>query len=344
MGIKFIMLGIVIALFLAGCSDEEIIIIREGSEPGLSEVKQDYKEDFKEDYKEDYRYPFIYNMHEHLEIIAADNMIAGMNKANIGKIVVLGSPAATFYKSTKKGFYDYDKNNEEILELAKNNKDIVPFCTIWPLDEEKLLKFKVCINKGAKGLKLYSGNTLLFYDSRLNLSDMYPVYSYLEENDLPIIFHVNPGKFTIQDEFEAVLRDFPGLRIICPHFCLSSIASDRLEYLMDNYPNLYTDISFGLYAKDGLKRISRNVTKFKALIEKYQDRIFFGTDMIVTSVSYKTSDWIYNLTMCYRNMLEKDSYHCSVGNSIDLELNGLKLDESVLYKIYYGNARKFLGG
>ena len=38
---------------------------------------------------------------------------------------------------------------------------------------------------------------------------------------------------------------------------------ERLEYLMDTYPNLYFDISFGEFANKGLLRISQNVDKYK---------------------------------------------------------------------------------
>ena len=344
MKLKTILSIIFCLIVLMGCSNEEVVIIN-SSESSVSEPVDNADSSSLADNADnnmDYNYPFIYNMHEHLEPVAAGKMVEAMEKADVSKIVIVGSPEATLYKNAKPGFHGYDKNNDEILGLAEDYAQIIPYCTMWPLDGTKLTKYEECANKGSMGLKLYSGHSVLFYESPLNLTDMYGVYSYMEENDIPILFHVNPGKFDMQEEFEVVLNDFPDLRVICPHFCLSSIKTERMEYLMDKYPNLYTDISFGFYVEDGLKRISRNTSKYKALIEKYQDRTFFGTDMVVTSAKYKTVDWIYNLTMCYRNMLENEKYHCRVGDMLDLELNGLNLDDSVIYNIYYDSPRKFL--
>lgn len=149
------------------------------------------------------------------------------------------------------------------------------------------------------------------------------------------------GAEQLQQEFEQILTDFPELIVICPHFCLSSINITRFEYLMDKYPNLYTDISFGFFAKDGFERMSANTSKYIPVIEKYKDRIFFGTDMVVTSHPRKTTQWMANLTMCYRNLLEKGHYSCNVGQEISAEYNGLALNEDTLKKIYQENPKNF---
>jgi len=166
-----------------------------------------------------------------------------------------------------------------------------------------------------------------------------PVYQFCEETGLPILFHVNAGYF--QAEFENILQKFPKLKIICPHFCLSTIATERFEYLMDKYPNLYTDASFGLidFLKDGLLRISKNPEKYRKLIEKYQDRILFGTDMVVTSADYKTSDWLAMVTRAYRDCLEKETYTFFAIEG--MSLRGLHLDRKILEKIYYKNFERF---
>lgn len=284
----------------------------------------------------------IYNMHEHIESFEqGEKLIQAMNKSNISFTIFVGSPEATLL-TNRKGFKGYDKNNEEILKLASfyPNK-FIPFCTINPRDEDKLEKFKDCVKNGSRGLKLYSGHTL-FYDLPLNESSMFPVYKYLEENKITLLFHVNPARNFVREEMESVLQNFPNLKFNCPHFCLSSINETRFRYLMDTYPNLYTDVSYGFFAEDGLKRISRNVSKFIQIFNDYQDRILFGTDMVVTSHKRKTVEWIYNLTMCYRNMLEKHTYKCKVGNDIDGEFNGLGLDKNILIKVYQENPEKLL--
>ncbi len=110
---------------------------------------------------------------------------------------------------------------------------------------------------------------------------------------------------------------------------------------MDTYPQLYTDASFGFieFLKAALLRISQDPEKYRRLILKYQDRIFFGTDMVVTDAEYKTADWMGNVTRAYRDFLEKGTYQFFAIEG--MTLRGLHLDRKVLDKIYRTNFEKF---
>ncbi len=280
----------------------------------------------------------IINMHEHIQSIGeGDKLIEAMDKNNISVTVLLGSPRQTLY--FKGGFSGYDENNEELLKIAEAYPGrFIIYPTINPLDKDKLEKFKKYIEKGATGLKLYTGHTL-FYNVSLDNPTMDEIYEYCEDNGIPIMFHVNP--YYYQDEFENFLKKYPNLRVICPHFCLSSINDERLRYLLDTYPNLYSDISFGFdpYAEDGFKRVSKNPEKFRDIFEKYQDRFLLGTDNVITNHPKKDTEWISNFLKCYRDMLEKENYNCFLINET---LNGLNLDKKILKKIYEDNPKKFL--
>jgi hypothetical protein len=76
----------------------------------------------------------------------------------------------------------------------------------------------------------------------------------------------------------------------------------------------------------------------------------FGTDMVVTNNVRKTVPWIVNLTMGYRDMLEKNEFHINVSNitgegfAFDMTLNGFGLSQDVLDKIYFDNPIRFLRG
>lgn len=286
----------------------------------------------------------IYNLHEHMQYTElGEKFLNVMDRANITMTVLVGSPEATVLEG-RSGFTGYDENNADLLQLARQYPDQYQlFCTIYPKDPEKLEKLKQCMKQGSKGLKLYSGHSVMFYDYPLNATDMYPVYAYLEENHIPVIWHVNAGKPQLYAEFVQVLDDFPDLVISCPHFCLSSINLTRLAELMEKYPHLYTDISFGFFVEDGLKRISTDPQKYKDFFTRYASRTMFGTDMVITENSKKTEDWMYNLTMCYRDVLEKERYNCSVGDDLHLELDGLVLSEDVLAEVYQNAPERFLG-
>ncbi len=277
----------------------------------------------------------IMNAHEHIQSIQeVPKFLEAMKQNGIVKTVILGSSNATFILGGK-GFSGWEENNLEIIRIANEYPDqFLAFPTLDPKDPEKLQKLQSYLQKGARGLKLYSGNKL-FHDQPLDAPSMLAVYAYCEKQKVPIMFHVNAGYF--QHEFENVLKQFPALKVICPHFCLSTIKSERFEYLMDTYPQLYTDTSFGYmdFLTAGLRRFSKNPEKFRALVTKYQDRILFGTDMVVTSSEGKTADWLTQVARAYRDVLEKEQYtfFALPGET----LNGLYLDRKVLQKIYHDN-------
>jgi len=204
---------------------------------------------------------FIISAHEHIASHEeVPKLLSVMDRVGIQKMVLLGSPSKTF-QPERQGFRDYDQNNETVLEISKRNPDrFIPFVTIDPEDPLKLTKLKNFLLRGAKGLKLFSGHRV-FHKLLLDDPGMEEVYSYCEQNQVPVIFHVNAGYY--EEEFERVLNAHPSLKVLCPHFCLSSIASDRFERLMARHPNLYTDLSFGMesYLTAALIRFSKDSGK-----------------------------------------------------------------------------------
>jgi len=292
-------------------------------------------------------YP-IYDVHEHLAEGNLDKLLFAMEENNISFTVVLGSSHYTLTLRDP-GFEDYEKNNDFLLDVSKSNP-ILTFCTVDPREEDNLQTLKSCMERGASGLKLYSGHYASFYRflGPLNRTEMEPTYQYCEENRIPVMFHVNPYIPEIRQEFESVLTEYPELVVDCPHWCLSSINDERFRELYDKYSNLYTDISFGsMFAQDGLERISENPEKYRELVEDYQDRFMFGSDMVLTNE--KSKEFARDMLGCYRKMLEQEEYTCEVGErgskfSVYGTFKGLNLPDSILRKIYYENPIKFLEG
>ncbi|HXV28211.1 MAG TPA: amidohydrolase family protein [bacterium] len=284
----------------------------------------------------------IMNAHEHIQSLQeVPKFLEAMDRNDIMTTVILGSSESTFVMGRKR-FKKWEENNLEILKIAKAYPGrFIAFPTLDVEDPGKLEKLKSYLNMGGRGLKLYSGNTF-FHTRPLDDPSMMPVYEYCEKNGVPILFHVNPGYF--QKEFELVLKQFPGLKVICPHYCLSTIKSERFEYLMETYPGLYTDTSFGYmdFLTAAIKRFSKNPEKFRNLATKYQDRILFGTDVVVTNESAKTVDWLTQVVRVYRDMLEKKTYtfFALPGETF----NGLNLDPKILRKIYRDNYIRFFYG
>lgn len=275
----------------------------------------------------------IINAHEHIESIReAPKLLRAMDRLGIQKTVLLGSPSATFDPGAS-GFGGYEANNEEVLEIARRYPDrFIPFVTLDPSDVGKLEKLKGYLIRGAKGLKLYSGHRI-FHDRVLNDESMGEVYSFCEERQIPIVFHINAGYF--EEEFRSVLQSHPRLKVVCPHFCLSSIAWQRFERLMKDFPNLYTDLSFGVerYLGPALRRFSRKPQNYQRLVEKFQDRILFGTDAVVTGDPEKTEEWLYEVGRAYRELIEEKEYETLVFGAPE-RLKGLELSREIQKKVY----------
>jgi len=282
----------------------------------------------------------IVDAHEHIQSAAdVPKLLRAMRDTGIGKMVLLGSPRSVFFFGSD-GFHDEDANNLEVLRIAKDHPGtFLAFPTVDVDDPQKVEKLLNYFDMGALGLKLYAGSTV-YHTKALDDSSMLPLYEVCERRQVPIVLHVNAGKY--QEEFERVLIRFPHLKVLCPHFCMSTIASERFESLMDGHPQLYTDISFG-YTKQlnvGLKRFSKNPSKYRRLVRKYQDRVLFGTDMVVSDDAEKNAEWITRMAGVYRDLLERDEY--TFFEIPGEQLRGLHLDPAILNKIYRTNFESFL--
>ncbi len=303
---------------------------------------------------------YIIDCHEHIQSLEqAKKLIAVMDRIGIEKMVLVGSSWFTITMNEKYGFTKYDWNNNQLLKIVEEYQDrFEAWPTINPLDDDKLDKLKSYIERGATGLKLYTGHgfpsaqkpgTYFFHPIALDDPTMFPIYEYCEENFIPICFHVNPGptKPGFAQELIAVLDAYPNLKVNVPHFMLSSIKTSRLRTFLETYPNLWTDTSFGFedYQIAGLKRFSKNMKKYRDLFRDHPDRIMFATDNVITSAKFKTEDWLYDHMQCYVDMLASDEYTCSFVKDKHgkiTKLNGLGLSDELLEKVFYKNYEEFI--
>ncbi len=299
----------------------------------------------------------IINAHEHVQ--SEENLPLlrkAMEDCQVKKMVLLGTSDFTFYLNPDYGFSGYEKNNEFIIKMSKEYPDeFAALVTLDPRDDKKLEKLKQYITEGATGVKLYNGHKT-FYDLFFNLPltdpGMMEIYAYCEQENIPILYHINIGLFS--KELEHILQEFPRLVIIVPHFMLSSGNLSRLVYFMKEYPQLYTDISFGHpdFLVAGFSRISNNVSAFRDFFVNYRDRITYGTDLVVTSYRAKNRAYIDDVHLAYMDLLEKDEFTLSSNiykmmskearKNIDSNriFRGLNLDEETLHFIYHDNAER----
>ncbi|MCB9527684.1 MAG: amidohydrolase family protein [Myxococcales bacterium] len=297
----------------------------------------------------------VVNVHEHIESVnEAEKLLEAMDRAGIALTALMGSSRFTITENQGDGFTQFEENNREILEIARRWPDrFQAWPTIDPTDPEKLAKLKGYVAEGAKGLKLYIGHGLhdlrpgasgyFFHTRALDDPGMMEVFAYCQETRLPVMLHVNPGPTApgFADELLAVLRAFPDMKVIAPHFVLSSIRSSRLRALLDAFPNVYSDVSFGHddFLGAGLKRISRSPKKFRELFADYPTRFMFGTDVVVTAYAGKSVPWMAARFRAYLDMLSKETYETEAvpGKT----LRGLALPPELLEGVLWRNFERF---
>lgn len=302
--------------------------------------------------------PFkVANAHEHL--MSRDLLPKYLEAAantGIERTLFVASSEYTLRGAGQSPTIGNDENTNAILEAARQAPGrIVPFCTVHPSDPAKLDKLKAFVAAGAKGLKLYSGHAN-FYERPLDAEDMLPVYAYCQEIRLPICWHVNLTKY--RAEFERVMQRYPNLVVIVPHFGVTFFRPRDAEFrefqrLLDTYPNLYTDTSFGTreILVQGLEAVNQDPEAFRQFFAKYADRTLFGTDMVITGNKEKTPEWIEAVIRACRDVLEKDAYYFFMGargSAYALKsgkntygyYRGLNLDEPTLRKVYETNFDK----
>ncbi|MBW2279070.1 MAG: amidohydrolase family protein, partial [Deltaproteobacteria bacterium] len=190
-------------------------------------------------------------------------------------------------------FEDYYQDSVGILQAAKESGGaLIPFVAIDVRDPQALAFLKVSIGAGAEGLKLFSGHSEIHDDTPLDSQLAEPIYEYLEQTGTPLLMHVNGRNYL--HELERVLDAHPDLVMVCPHFCLFAGMPGQLARLLDKYPNLSIDISFGNTSATltGFGGVSKNIDVWRRFVRVYVDRITFGTDRVFMLNSTQDHDFM----------------------------------------------------
>ena len=135
----------------------------------------------------------------------------------------------------------------------------------------------------------------------------------------------NPGMLVI---LENTVKKHPNTTFIACHFANQSHDLNALGRLFDLYPNLYADIS-GRFAETAA--IPRFAGQF---IEKYHDRLLYGTDMGYNKNMYRITFRILETRDEHFYEIEWFNYHWA--------LSGFGLSNDTLSKLYRENALRVL--
>jgi predicted TIM-barrel fold metal-dependent hydrolase len=305
------------------------------------------------------RFPVI-DMHSH-DYTRTDQdiqtWILNMDKFGIEKTIILSSQTGPAFDSVLAKYEPYGDRFEVWCGFdytGYNGPD-------WP--DHALKELERCYKKGAKGvgelgdkgLGLVYSKPTPAYGMHIDDPRMKPLLERCGELGMPINIHVaepywmylpadstNDGlmnawtwKIDLTQEgilnhselvttLENAVRDNPKTTFIACHFANCCYNLEILGRLLDQYPNLFSDIS-ARYAETAT--IPRYMAAFYT---NYQDRLLYGTDMGFEDAVYETTFRILQTADEHFYRTEQFNYHWA--------LNGFNLENEILQKLYKTNA------
>ncbi len=138
-----------------------------------------------------------------------------------------------------------------------------------------------------------------------------------------------PAFETLMTERDNLVRRNPRTTFVIAHLGWHANDLGRLSKMMDEMPNLYSEVGAVLYD------IGRQPRAAHDFFVKYQDRILFGKD------SYQPEEYPYY----WRVFETRDDYFDYYRDyHASWKLYGIDLPDAVLKKVYFGNALRITAG
>ena len=175
----------------------------------------------------------------------------------------------------------------------------------WPdIDNPSLSLVQRAVQNGACAIKLHNVSIIEGKTPRniWQRDEWQKIFAFAETNGIPILWHVTQRHgyspyhggglyaywkngwergvdFTNEDllrDMLSMMRRFPKLKVIGAHQL--HVGPERLQKLFQEYENLYIDSSCGMYLRWADEFIEDDRLYLRDFIEKWSDRIVFGTD------------------------------------------------------------------
>lgn len=134
-------------------------------------------------------------------------------------------------------------------------------------------------------------------------------------------------------DVETVLKRHPLLRLTVAHFFFGSERPALMDELLENYPNVYLDLTPNQFMYPDF---SKNEIAWRPFFEKHQDRIIYGTD-IGSNTKDTEGKEAEALVRMVRGFLENDEYFEELGCPVP----PMKMSVDILCKIYKENMMTF---
>jgi uncharacterized protein len=289
-----------------------------------------------------------------------DIWLTNMDYFNVQKTILLTYAFGQQFDSLASVYKNYGNKFELWCGIDFRN------CNEKGWAEKAAMEIERCYNNGARGIGeihdkgagLQSGevktNGLRADDARMNA-----IYSVCAKLNMPLSMHIAEPKWMYQPmdstndgfinsytwrvdstkagmfgynklilSFENAVKNNPKTTFIACHFLNCETDLSVLGKLFDELPNLFADIAARYSEIAPVPRYA------KAFIEKYNDRLVFGTDMGFDESMYK---------ICWRILESNDEHFYEIDQfGYHWALHGLNLSDETLKKLYYTNPLKIL--
>lgn len=309
------------------------------------------------------KFPFI-DVHNHqftMPIQNLDNLVDEMDELNM-KVMVNLSGFRGKYLEWSLDNVNEKYSNRFVVFLNINFEELDD--EGWPGNTLKLMDDAYAL--GVKGLKVYKNLGLTETDNegnRIHVDDprLDPIWAKCGELRIPVLIHTgepnafwrpkdkynerwlelkqypsryknpekNPSFEEVMNEQHNVFRKHPETKFINAHLGWYGNDLTQLGKLMDEIPNMYTEIGAVIAELGRQPRFARE------WLIKYQDRVMMGKD------TYKKEEYY-----TYFRVLETDDEYFDYYRKrhAHWKMYGLNLPDSVLKKIYYQNAMRVIPG
>ena len=227
------------------------------------------------------------------------------------------------------------------------------------------------VQRGARGLKILKELGLHYRDAggdliRIDDERLAPVWEEAGHLGIPVLVHQSdpygffqpatpdnehyetlrrypdwafsdpryPSKMELLRRRDNLIRNHPGTTFMLPHVANFAENLSYVARLLDEHPNTYIDFSARL---DELGRQPYSAREF---LMRYQDRVYFGTDMPPSAEMYRCH---FRFLETFDEFFVPPDYDGTFGH-FRWRIHGLGLPAETLEKIYCANALKLVPG
>ncbi|HEX5245126.1 MAG TPA: amidohydrolase family protein [Tepidisphaeraceae bacterium] len=256
---------------------------------------------------------------------------------------------------------------EEAVGIQRDHPDrirfiVVPKWTEFTPDwiDDWLMRLEAFYNLGSRMVKFHaSPGTLQMRQLPLDSPKLKPIFREIVARKMAIMTHIgdpevwyrgrysDAAKYGTREQhyrmWEDSMREHPDTPWVGAHLGGNPEDLDRLQDMLDRYPNLMLDCSATRWMQ---REISAHRDAAREFFIRNQDRIFFGTDQV--SGNDRGFDFLASRFWVHRKLWETAYIGPSpiidpdLPNDAQPVIRGLALPDEVLQKIYHDNPTAFL--